>query len=82
MRAGSQGQPRILCKGKKTRLEKRAGVSQGMSVSGSRDVRIKAWVGGLGKAQVPREAQGHHRWLGGREPDQRPRGSLQDGKTL
>lgn len=32
MRAGNQGQLRVLCKGKKTRLEKRAGISQDMLV--------------------------------------------------
>lgn len=77
MRAGNQGQLRILCRGKKTRLEKRAGVSPGTSGSGESGCPYKAWVGGLGKAQVPGKLK-----LGGREPDQRPGGSLQDGKQF
>jgi hypothetical protein len=50
MRTGNQGQLRILCKGKKTSLEKRAGVSQCMSVSGKSGCQYQGMGQRLGKS--------------------------------
>lgn len=76
MRTGNQGQLRILCKGKKTSLEKMAGVSQGMSVSGKSGCQYQGMGWRLRKSKGTWESsRGNHRWSGGREPDERPRGS-------